>query len=581
MKKSLLAYLGKFWPFAVLAALFMVGEVLADLYQPGMMADIVNNGILGLNNNGLPNPDYVISAGLRMILVVFAGGTFGVLCGAFTNYFGQNFGNEVRKACFERIMNFSFEQTDDFTGGSLITRITSDVTQVQNLMMQFTRGFVRCMMFLFGGSIALMRLDLSFAKILAVAVPLIFIEVGFVIWKTNPLFKLLQKRLDHMNTVMEEDISGIRVVRAFVQEARETERFETSSRDLADTQFKVLLLISWMRPIMNIILNLATVALIYIGAWRVADGAIQPGTLMAAITYISQILNGLMMLAMIFQTLSRGFTSAGRLSEVLECMPKITDGTKEAPKPLCTVEFDHVGFSYPGYDAPVLEDISFSVSKGETLAIIGATGSGKSSLLNLIPRFYDVSRGRVLVDGMDVRDYKLSDLRQRIAPVLQKSELFSRTIRENIALSNPDATEEEIIAAARAAMAHDFITAQPEGYDTMVSEGGSSLSGGQKQRIAIARGLLKNAEILLLDDATSALDLVTEASLQDHLAESYSSLTRIIVAQRIATVKHADRIAVLDHGRIAALGKHEELLETCAVYRDIYDSQLHAAEADL
>ena len=581
MQKNLLIYLRKYWPFALLAALFMVGEVLADLYQPGMMADIVNLGILGLENNGIPNPSYVIASGLRMILVVFLGGLSGVLCGAFSNYFGQNFGNEVRKACFERIMNFSFEQTDDFTGGSLITRITSDVTQVQNLVMQFTRGLVRCLMFLIGGSIALMRLDISFSRILVIAVPLIFLEVGFVIWKTNPLFKLLQKRLDHMNTVMEEDISGIRVVRAFIQEDREVQKFESANQQLADTQFRVLVMISWMRPIMNIILNLSTVALIYIGAYRVIEGAILPGTLMAAITYISQILNGLMMLAMIFQTLSRGFTSAGRLSEVLECMPKITDGDKEAPADLGTVEFDHVSFSYPGYEQPVLRDISFTVEKGRTLAVIGATGSGKSSLLNLIPRFYDVSEGRVLVDGMDVRDYKLSDLRRKIAPVLQKSELFSRTIRENIALGRPDAPMEEIERAAEAAKAHAFILSQPEGYDTMVTEGGSSLSGGQKQRIAIARGLLKNAEILLLDDATSALDLSTEAQLQDHLKESYAGLTRIIVAQRIASVKHADQIAVLEEGRIAALGTHEELMESCAIYRDIHDSQMQQPEADL
>ncbi len=578
MKRNLLVYLKKYWLFAVIAASFMIGEVLADLYQPGMMADIVDRGILGIGNSGTPDPSYVASSGMRMILVVLLGGTCGVLCGAFTNYFGQNFGNEVRKACFERIMHFSFEQTDDFTSGSLITRITSDVTQVQNLVMQFTRGLVRCSMFLIGGSIALISLDLTFSRIVMIAVPLIFLEVGFVIWKTNPLFRLLQRRLDRMNTVMEEDISGIRVVRAFVQENREAERFHQANYEMADTQFRVLVMISWMRPVMNIILNLSIVALIRLGAVRVAEGAVQPGVLMAAITYITQILNGLMMLAMIFQTLSRGFTSAGRLSEVLESMPKIKDGKKEAPARSGTVEFDHVSFCYPGYETPVLQDISLKVASGETLAVIGTTGSGKSSLLNLIPRFYDTVKGRVLVDGMDVRDYKLAELRSRIAPVLQKSELFSGTIRRNIALSRPGASEEEIVSAARTAMADEFIVRQPDGYDTQVSEGGSSLSGGQKQRIAIARGLLKQAEILLLDDATSALDLSTEARLQDEMNRNYSGMTRIIVAQRIASVKRADRIAVLDHGRLVACDCHEKLMETCEVYRDIYDSQLKSAE---
>ena len=567
-------YLKKYWLIALLGALFMVGEVYVDLYQPRMMERIVNQGILGLGNNGVPDLSLVTSTGIRMILVVILGGTCGVMCGVLTNVFGQNLGNEVRKDCFERIMHFSFEQTDDFSAGSLITRITGDVTQVQNLAMQFTRGMVRCLMFLVGGSIALLSLDLSFKKVIMIAVPLIILEVGFIIWKTNPLFALLQKRLDRVNSVIQENIAGVRVVKAFVQEKRETGRFNEANDALVQTQLRVLILISWMRPVMNIILNLATVAIIRIGADQVRAGLMAPGTIMAAVTYISQILNGMMMLAMIFQTLSRGAVSWKRLKEVLDTAPALKDGGKEAPEECGAVRFDHVNFHYPGNDEPVLKDISLDIRPGEFFAVIGSTGCGKSSLVQLIPRFYDASEGHVLVDGMDVKDYDLTVLRERISYVLQKSELFSTTIRDNILLSRPDASEEDVIRAAKTAQAHDFIMRQPQGYDTPVTEQGMSLSGGQRQRTAIARALLKNAKIFIFDDATSALDLKTEAALREELNRAMPDATIIMIAQRISSIMHADRIAVMDAGEIVGLGTHEELMNTCRVYRDIYESQL-------
>ena len=571
----ILRHLKKYWHFALLASVFMVLEVYVDLRQPRLMAEIVDQGILGLSNGGVSDIGIVTSTGIRMILVVIFGGLCGILSGVCTNLCSQNFGNDVRKSAFRRIMHFSFSQTDDFSVGSLITRTTSDVTQVQNMVAQLIRGCVRCAMFFIAGSIALVSLDADFGTVILIAMPILLLEVAFVLWRTNPLFRLLQSRLDRMNTVIQENVAGARVVKAFVQEKRESERFAKSNDDLVDTQFRVLILMSYMRPVMNIILNLATIAIIRIGGMRVEDGSIAPGTVMAAITYLSQILNGMMMLAMIFQTVTRGITSSRRLREILEAEPPIQDGDQTAEGSKAgSITFKNVSFSYPDNDASVLRNIDLTVSPGETLAIIGETGCGKSSLINLIPRFYDATSGTVEVDGVDVKNYKLHDLREKISVVLQKSELFTSTIRENIRLGNPAATDAEIEAAAIAAQADDFIRQQPDGYDTPVAESGMSLSGGQRQRIAITRALVKHAEILILDDSTSALDFRTEAALQSALREQYRDVTKIIIAQRISTVQHADRIAVLENGCIAACDTHENLMKTCKIYQDIYASQV-------
>ena len=569
-------FFGKYWYLALLAAGFMVAEVYVDLYQPRMMAVIVDEGILGLGHGGVSNLPLVVMTGIKMLLVVIAGGIFGLLSALFTNVTGQGCGNDIRKLCFSRIMHFSFEQTDDFSTGSLITRITNDVTQVQQLIMQMIRGFVRCLMFFIGGTAALLSLDLSFGVIVACAFPLILIDIIFVVWKTNPLFTVLQESLDKLNNIIQENVTGIRVVKAFIQEKTEEKRFEDANRHLVDTQFNVQMMLSFLRPVMNIVLNIAVVGIIYVGAVQVQEDSIAPGTVMAAITYISQILNGMMMLAMIFQTLSRGMASARRLQEVVETESEIQkdlpdetgDGTRGS------VRFENVSFAYAGSGKPVLHDINLDIRPGETFAVIGATGCGKSSLVNLIPRFYDASTGRVLVDGVDVRAYEPEELREKVTICLQKSELFSTTIRDNIAAGNPGASADEIQLAAIAAQADDFILEQKDGYDTAVAERGMSLSGGQRQRIAIARALLKKGEILIFDDSTSALDLKTEARLYEALRKDYGDVTKIIIAQRIASVRSADRIAVLEGGTIAACGTHEELLKTSAAYREICDSQL-------
>ena len=570
----MLRFLRKYWWIGLIGSLFMVGEVLIDLIQPKMMARIVDDGILK------GNEALVWSVGIRMILVVFLGGCCGILSGVFVNICSQHFGNDLRKACFERIMNFSFEQTDDFTVGSLITRTTSDVTQVQNMVAQLIRGAVRCMMFFIAGSSFLLSLNVAFSRVLLFTLPVILLEIAFVVWKSGPLFTLLQKRLDRVNSVIGENVAGERVVKAFVQESSEIEKFEQSNADLVNTQFKVLILLSWMRPVMNIVLNAATVAIIYIGGQEVAAQRMEIGSLMAAITYLSQILNGMMMLAMIFQTITRGMASSKRLKEVLASEPVIRDGNvRNIARRGGSIEFKNVSFTYPGHHHEVLSSISFYVEPGQTLAIIGATGSGKSTLISLIPRFYDATVGSVLVDGEDVKNFPLHELRERIACVLQKSELFSSTIRQNIMIGNTSASEEQMISAAKAAQADAFISEQPESYDTPVAEAGMSLSGGQKQRIAISRALLKHADILILDDSTSALDLGTEARLFNALNEGYRKMTKIIIAQRIATVMRADRIAVLDRGHIVGMGSHDELMHSCTVYREIYDSQLRKGGA--
>lgn len=582
-----LNYIGKYWTLATGAVLFMIAEVIADLYQPRMMRVIVDFGVLGLNNNGTPDINLVLRVGLNMIFIVLLGGFCGVMCGVLTNLCGQNFGNDIRKECFRKVMNFSFAQTDKFSSGSLINRITGDVTLTQTMIQQLLRGFVRCLMFLFAGSYALVSMDADYRIVILVAVPLIVLNIILVLRKTNPLFDALQKALDKINTLVKENIAGARVVKAFNQEEHETRRFNSQNREYMDIQRRVLILLSMMRPTLNIILNCAVVAVIKIGALSVQNGSAAPGVVMAAVTYLTQILNGMLMLAMLFQNITRGVTSARRLNEILATEPDIKDGTgnfKILSSERGRVRFRNVNFSYPSYSssggAAVLHDINLDIKPGETFAIIGETGCGKTSLVNLIPRFYDVSGGCLEIGGHDVRDYKLSELREHVAVVMQKSELFSSTIRENIAMGNPVSEADcrsdfsEIQEAARSAQADEFILKLPKGYDTKLSEAGMSLSGGQRQRIAISRALLKKADILILDDATSALDFKTEAAVQEALRTRYGDVTKIIIAVRIMSVKNADRIAVIEDGTITACDTHERLLATSTAYAKIYESQI-------
>ena len=572
----MLKYLKKYWLFTMLAPLFMIGEVSMDLIQPELMSHIIDDGVLGINSGGVGNLDIILGTGIRMVLLVAAGGVCGVMSGVFANLSAQQFGNDVRKDTFKRIMSFSFEQTDKFSTGSLITRVTNDITQLQNFVMQCMRGFVRTSMLFIGGIVCMIGLNIQFGLVIACALPFIVICVIYFIAKSNPKFTILQKKLDKLNNIMQENVSGSRVVKAYVKEDYETERFNKANDELVGTQLDVLLLLSYMTPVMNIILNLSVVAVIKVGGIQVMDGSATPGNVMAAITYCSQVLNAVMRMTMIFQTASRGVASKKRIIEVLNCEPAIKDGAYDGETIVKgKVEFRNVSFAYPGNEgASVIEDFNLVISPGETIGILGATGCGKTSLISLIPRFYDVTKGAVLVDDVDVRDYKLEVLRGKIAVSLQKSEIFTASIADNIAWGLPDATPDNIAAAADTAQAAQFINNRKDGMQTIVSQGGHSLSGGQRQRVAIARAVIKPAEILIFDDATSALDLKTEAELYSNLGKNKKDITKIIIAQRIASVKNADRIVVMDSGKLADVGSHEQLMITSSIYKDIYDSQL-------
>ena len=575
----MLKYLKKYWFFALLAPVFMIGEVSMDLLQPELMSRIIDDGVLGLNNGGVGNLNTVIT-GLKMIGFVALGGICGIMSGVFANLCAQQFGNDVRKAVFKRIMEFSFEQTDKFSTGSLITRVTNDITQLQNFVMQCLRGFVRTSMLFIGGIACMVSLNMEFGIIIACALPFVAVCVVYFIAKANPKFTVLQKKLDKVNNVMQENVSGARVVKAYVKEDYETERFEKANNELVSTQLDVLLLLSYMTPIMNIILNLSVVAVIKVGGIQVSAGSATPGNVMAAITYCSQVLNAVMRMTMIFQTASRGIASKKRVMEIINCEPAIKSGTYNKETAVKgKVEFKNVSFAYPGMDNEnVIENFNLVINPGETIGILGATGCGKSSLVNLIPRFYDVTKGEVLIDGVNVKDYDLQVLRDKVSIALQKPEIFSTTIAENIAWGDDSADIEKIRQAADIAQATEFIDNRTDGMDTQVSQGGHSLSGGQKQRVAISRAVLKNSEILIFDDATSALDLKTEADLYSELSVKKYDVTRIIIAQRIASVKNADRIVVMDNGRLADVGSHSELIKTSEIYKDIYESQLKGNE---
>lgn len=568
-------YIKQYLPYAILAGLFMIGEVSMDLIQPGIMSRIVDDGVLGLNNGGVGDLGLIWELGIQMVVLVLFGGLCGALNNVFVHMSGQNIGNEMRKDCFRRIMTFSFPQLDRFGTGSLVTRVTNDITQVQNLVSQFVRGMIRTSMLMFGSMYCMFRLNRDFGLIVLCAFPLIVGCLAFCMAKANPLFSKLQAQLDDINAIMQEDVSGIRIIKACVRETYEKVRFGKANDELIKTQLRVLMIFAFMNPVINALMYIVVAVILLAGSFEAGSGQATPGNIMAAITYTTQLLNGILMLVLLFQNISRGIASWKRVKEVLHSETELKDGTLAGTGGRQgVIEFRDVSFAYPGSSHMVLDHINLTVHQGETLAVMGATGCGKTSLAGLIPRFYDVTEGSVLVDGFDVREYRQKELREKVSVVLQKSELFSTTIRENIAWGAPEAEEETIKAAAVTAQADSFISSTPDGYDTVVAERGMSLSGGQKQRISIARAVLKPAEILIFDDSTSALDLKTEADLYAALKKSNPQSTKIIIAQRIASVRRADRIVVLENGRITACGSHEELMKSSAAYQDIYHSQI-------
>lgn len=574
-------YIRQYLFFAIIAALFMIGEVLMDLIQPGIMSQIVDDGVLGVQSGGTPDLHLIWKLGLQMIGFVLFGGLCGSLNNVFVHISSQNIGNEMRKDCFRRIMKFSFPQLDQFGTGSLVTRVTNDITQVQNFVSMFVRGMIRTSMLTFGSMYFMFRLNMRFGLIVLCAFPFLVSVIAVCLLKANPLFSRLQIQLDAINAIMQEDVSGIRIIKACVREIYEKMRFGKANEELIKTQLKTLIIFAFMNPLANALMYMVVAVILLAGSYEVGIGRTTPGIIMAAITYTTQLLNGILQLVMLFQNISRGFTSWKRVKNVLDSEPDLKDGVfdgkmeeKYSTDIQGEIEFRDVSFAYPGSSQNVLSHINLKIRKGETVAIMGATGCGKTSLVSLIPRFYDVSTGTVLVDGVDVREYRQEALRDKIAVAMQKSELFSMTIGENIAWGLPGTNATALKAAAAIAQADDFISSASDGYRTVVAERGMSLSGGQKQRISIARAVLKPAEIFIFDDSTSALDLKTEADLYQALKASHPDSTKIIIAQRIASVRTADRIVVLENGGISACGTHEELLESCQIYQDIYHSQI-------
>ncbi|MEZ4643575.1 MAG: ABC transporter ATP-binding protein [Chloroflexota bacterium] len=569
--RKLAHFLRPYRLWAILAPLMMLLEVLMDLMQPRLIAHIIDEGITKLDL------DVVFHTGGVMLILALIGLVGGAGCAVFAIRTGQGFGADLRSALFRKVQSLSFGNLDELETGKLITRLTNDVMQVQELVMMMLRIMVRAPLLLVGSLIMGILTSPRLSLLFVVLIPIVLVFLIWIINKTFPMFGLVQEKLDAINTVMQENLAGMRVVKAFVRADYEIDRFGIANDDWMEHNLKAVRTIAVTMPFMIWMLNLGMIAVLWFGGIQVSAGNLQVGQIVAFINYLMQTLMSLMMVSMLVMRVSRAEASAVRIQEVLDSEPKIKPkpDAQQTFAPLGRVAFENVFFSYNGekHD-PVLKEISFVAEPGETVALLGATGSGKSSLINLIPRFYDASAGRVTIDGVDVRDIDEAALRRQIGSALQESVLFSGTIRDNIRYGRSTATDEEVIAAAKMAQAHDFITSFPDGYDAVVGQRGVNLSGGQKQRLAIARALILDPALLILDDSTSAVDVDTEAKIQAALAETRQGKTNFIVAQRISTVLSADKILVLDDGQIIAAGNHEELLATSPIYREIYESQM-------
>jgi ATP-binding cassette subfamily B multidrug efflux pump len=550
-------------------------QVMGTLYLPSLNADIIDKGVI------TGNTDYIWRTGGLMLAVTFVQAAFAVAAVYFGARAAMAFGRDVRTALFHRVTGFSTQDVATFGSASLITRITNDVTQVQTLVVMICTLFVAAPITIIGGSIMAVREDGPLSLLLLVSVPALIISVGLVIIRMLPQFQRMQERIDRINEVLREQITGLRVVRAFVREPNETARFGAANADLTQTSLKAGRLMAFMFPTVMLILNCSSAAAIWIGGDRIGAGQMQVGALIAFLSYLIQILMSVMLATFVAVMAPRASVSAERIQEVLETEPSIV----APPNPVTrldarsSLELRDVSFEYPGAEHPVLSNISFRVAAGETTAIIGSTGSGKTTLLNLVPRLFDATSGTVLVDGVDVRDVEPELLWSRIGLVPQKPFLFSGTVATNLRHANPEATDDELWAALEVAQARDFVAAMPGGLDARIAQGGANVSGGQRQRLAIARALVRKPGIYLFDDSFSALDLATDARLRAALAPVVRDAVTVIVAQRVSTIRTADQIIVLEDGVIVGQGRHEELLDHCETYQEIVASQLTAEEA--
>ncbi|MEC0242078.1 ABC transporter ATP-binding protein [Paenibacillus dokdonensis] len=552
-------------------------QSMSDLYLPTLMSDIVDKGII---NGDIP---YIWKIGGFMLAVALVGAICSIGASYLSAKVAGGFGKNLRSRVFQHVQNFSLQEFDKLGTASLITRTTNDITQIQQVLTMILRMMISAPMMCIGGIIMAVSKDAKLSLVIVVVVPVLAGAIAIIAGKGIPLFKAMQVRLDKLNRVLRENLTGMRVIRSFNRIEHEQKRFNEANFDLTQTAVKVNKIMAAMMPIMMLVMNFSTIAIVYFGGMRISNGHMQVGDLMAFIQYAMQIMFSLIMVSMIFVMVPRASASATRINEVLDMKPQIIDPVRtgesaSVSKQRGYLEFQDVTFSYPGAEQPAIHHISFSAAPGETTAIIGGTGSGKSTLLSLIPRFYDVDSGSVKVNGQAVTDMTQEELRAKIGFVPQKAVLFTGTIADNLRYGKTDATDEELRQAADIAQATEFISKMKDGFESEISQGGNNVSGGQKQRLSIARALVRRPEIYVFDDSFSALDFKTDAKLRAALKEVTADATVLLVAQRASTVMDADRIIVLDEGRIAGIGKHRELMETCDVYREIVSSQLSEEE---
>lgn len=554
--------------------IFMFGQAMAELYLPTLMSDVVNNGMMK------GDAGYIWEYGRRMILVAAGSSACSIIGSYLSAKTAVGLGRDLRNKVFTQVESYSLHEFDKIGTASMITRTTNDINQVQMVLIMMLRFMIYAPVMCIGGIVMALSKDKALTLILAVVLPVIAVMIGLLASYVVPMFKSMQKKLDKLNLILRENLTGILVIRAFNRLDAERERFTHANRDLTDVAIRINKIMAAMQPIMMLILNITSVSIIWFAGVRISKNKMGLGDMMAFVQYAMQIMFSLIMVSVMFIMVPRAQASAERINEVLDMEP----GIKDPDEPAKTdgkkgyVEFNDVTFSYPGAEQPAISNISFAANPGEITAIIGGTGSGKSTLINLIPRFYDIDSGSILVDGKDIRSLSQEDLRKKIGFVPQSSILFSGTIADNIRYGKYDASDEEIRHAAEVAQAAEFISSMKDGYDSDIAQGGTNVSGGQKQRLSIARALVRKPEIYIFDDSFSALDFKTDAKLRAALKKEIGDSTVIIVAQRVGTVMDADRIIVLDEGRVVGLGKHKELLNTCGVYREIVSSQLSEEE---
>lgn len=558
--------------YFILGPLGLIMEVAGDIMLPLLIADVINKGAM------TGDVAHIVKDLIIMLAVILFGGVGGTLGSYWSSKASMSAGSAIRKDLFVKIQSFSFTNIDEFSTGSLITRLTNDITQIQNIIMMALRLVLRSPIMLVAAVIISFSLNARLAVIILLIIPILSTIIVVILKISMPRFDTMQKKLDKLNSVIQEGLVNIRVIKSFVRDDYEKQKFNTSNNDLNKSTIFAMKINLMSQPVMNLAMHLTTIAVIWFGGTMIMEGTMEVGDLTAFISYVSQIQMSLTMLSRVFLNGSRAVASFKRIDEVLRCDVDLTDeNSRQLGKEVETgsVEFKNVSYKYYKKRKQwVLQDLNFKIEGGETVGIIGATGAGKSTLVSLIPRLYDVDEGEILIDGVNVKDYSLFNLREGVGMVLQKNTLFSGSIMENMQWGNPLAGDKEVYAVCEEAQAHKFVTQFPSGYDTMLGQGGVNISGGQKQRLCIARALLKTPKILILDDSTSAVDTATEARIRENFAITLKDATKIIIAQRISSVINADKIIVIDEGRVVGNGKHEELLKTCPTYYDIYDSQM-------